>query len=554
MKIKKSLNEAVEDSMKDNNANMHRVKADAVVNPVYKSAVEDDEKASKSFAQVMRGRKKVAKEAKVDNQFANHDMVVKRKTGNRNYAESKKSRVFRKGLFEERQYDLVPSNRKSFYGKAKVVDKGNGEYELRSYDTIVSRAKNGKVTHLGKYSPTTTRHQREFEKQFTEDTKRVSVNKEDMPALNLIVDYYNGKMSLDVLHNRLKRYFGSTMVAYKFLTDHDDLARSIADGTANLTEELTLFKDEQLPNWRGCSNIQFRHNGAWSDPDIIYNGYTFNYWDIEDALWDMFLEDTGYSDSMSDDPQVEKEFNEFCQKEASWYLEEVIDGGYFGDGRHSWHDRYNEGCGRKSKKKSKKMTESIDNDKVVWSSTGTEDYIYSSDRDTLLYDFGANLEEMDVDVDKLTDDELADTIAQYFADPDFDYEDLREGVIPEIEKQCYNDMIWFVGKYQRWDGGRDAVGYFDHVAKGITDVCYPNYDSHSELYTDENGNLWFTEYTHDAPTGGTAMQLFSFKDRNAFDRADTDNEDGADGVYYDSEDPKTVHSWIEKGYLTPIKL
>lgn len=57
-------------------------------------------------------------------------------------------------------------SRKSFYGKAHVIDYGNGVYELQSYDTIVSKCENGKVTHLGKWSNTTTRHQREFEKQY----------------------------------------------------------------------------------------------------------------------------------------------------------------------------------------------------------------------------------------------------------------------------------------------------------------------------------------------------------------------------------------------------
>ena len=60
------------------------------------------------------------------------------------------------------QYDA----RKSFYGKAHVIDHGNGFFQLQSYDTIVSECKNGVVTHLGKWSNTTTRHQREFERQF----------------------------------------------------------------------------------------------------------------------------------------------------------------------------------------------------------------------------------------------------------------------------------------------------------------------------------------------------------------------------------------------------
>lgn len=57
--------------------------------------------------------------------------------------------------------------RKSFYGKAHVIDHENGLLELCSYNTIVSRCENGKVTHLGKWSQTTTRHQKEFEKQFS---------------------------------------------------------------------------------------------------------------------------------------------------------------------------------------------------------------------------------------------------------------------------------------------------------------------------------------------------------------------------------------------------
>lgn len=66
-------------------------------------------------------------------------------------------------------YELKPKydNRKSFYGKAHVIDYENGVVELKSYDTIVSRYANGKVKHLGKWSQTTSRHQREFEKQFS---------------------------------------------------------------------------------------------------------------------------------------------------------------------------------------------------------------------------------------------------------------------------------------------------------------------------------------------------------------------------------------------------
>lgn len=56
--------------------------------------------------------------------------------------------------------------RKSFCGKAQVIDHEDGLIELKSYDTIVSRCKDGKVEDLGKWSQTTSRHQKEFKKQF----------------------------------------------------------------------------------------------------------------------------------------------------------------------------------------------------------------------------------------------------------------------------------------------------------------------------------------------------------------------------------------------------
>lgn len=58
-------------------------------------------------------------------------------------------------------------SRKSFYKKAHVLIYSDGSMDLRSYNTIVShRDPSGHVTHLGKWSQTTTRHQKEFERQF----------------------------------------------------------------------------------------------------------------------------------------------------------------------------------------------------------------------------------------------------------------------------------------------------------------------------------------------------------------------------------------------------
>lgn len=67
----------------------------------------------------------------------------------------------------EARYDA----RQSFYGKAHVIDHGNGRYELQSYDTIVAEVKCGKLIWdaIGRYSTTTNRHIREFIKQYVEE-------------------------------------------------------------------------------------------------------------------------------------------------------------------------------------------------------------------------------------------------------------------------------------------------------------------------------------------------------------------------------------------------
>lgn len=67
-------------------------------------------------------------------------------------------------LFElSARYD----SRKSFYGKAQVLENGN-HLTLFSYGTKVAEMDNGKYISLGYegYSQTTNRHIREFRKQF----------------------------------------------------------------------------------------------------------------------------------------------------------------------------------------------------------------------------------------------------------------------------------------------------------------------------------------------------------------------------------------------------
>ena len=61
-------------------------------------------------------------------------------------------------------FDLMPNdNRKSFYGKAKVYQKGENWFVLKSYDTEVCSIREGKFyRHWAGYSATTMRHVNAF--------------------------------------------------------------------------------------------------------------------------------------------------------------------------------------------------------------------------------------------------------------------------------------------------------------------------------------------------------------------------------------------------------
>lgn len=93
-------------------------------------------------------------------------------------------------------------------------------------------------------------------------------------------------------------------------------------------------------NWRGCPEIEMEYYNHWADPSLIYKGYRFNYYDIESALWDSFLEITGHNDSESGNPEVEAEFNEYVCSEGPAYLDDCIMSGYFEGESKDWRDNY----------------------------------------------------------------------------------------------------------------------------------------------------------------------------------------------------------------------
>lgn len=90
-----------------------------------------------------------------------------------------------------------------------------------------------------------------------------------------------------------------------------------------------------MANYRGATNVEFISHGAWNDPELVYDGKSFNYWDIEDALWSEFCEITKDETGLtiyqieSDMEKFEPMFDEYVQDNVVCYLEDVIFGGYF---------------------------------------------------------------------------------------------------------------------------------------------------------------------------------------------------------------------------------
>lgn len=101
---------------------------------------------------------------------------------------------------------------------------------------------------------------------------------------------------------------------------------------------------DNLPNWYGFVNgVKFKNNGPMSDPELIYNGRSFNYWDIECGLYEMFRDylreefpGDEYLESVDYDTSTEdSHFTDWLENNnetITGYFDDVISGGYFNEG------------------------------------------------------------------------------------------------------------------------------------------------------------------------------------------------------------------------------
>lgn len=289
-------------------------------------------------------------------------------------------KMHKKALVEKPVYGLEPryDARKSFYGKAQVDtgDKGD-KNKLYSYNTLVAEIKDGKPVVYGTYSQTTLRHIKDWLKQngFKADTSKqimadYGVKDEAChgrkPIKESSVEIFrndNGKEYTVVERSRsgknaLLNRGGQWIIAWNCPKDSGSWGQGhyfFDEDEAREWWNKKYIKESKSPmkiskkslkeGWRG-TDLEIVSHGSWGDPDLVYHDdedgedYVFNYWDIENGLWDMFLDETGHKDSESDNPEVEAEFDKYVQDNHGWYLSDVIAGGYFDEGSYSWHDRY----------------------------------------------------------------------------------------------------------------------------------------------------------------------------------------------------------------------
>ena len=202
-----------------------------------------------------------------------------------------------------------------------------------------------------------------------------------------------------------------------------------------------------------------------------------------------------------------------------------------------------------------------ENKNLVWSSDAQQDYYFGMDKDELINEIESMGEVEDFlrirgydDIEEADEDELRSFLLP--DDIDLDYEDFTESIMPMIKEQCANDTLVLWGKAANWRGAYDAGAVID--VDDFVNYIYPDYDAISRIYSD-NGNLYYVQYSHDTPTGGDTMYLYSFKSDELYDNAcricDSKDDNGDVewlGEFKDDAGYAETAKAIELGYLTPV--
>lgn len=64
----------------------------------------------------------------------------------------------------------------------------------------------------------------------------------------------------------------------------------------------------------GIYGIQYINHGAWADPELVWHGKSFNYYDVENPLWFAYKEECEEKDKRPD--VLGNEFDVWVKKNA----------------------------------------------------------------------------------------------------------------------------------------------------------------------------------------------------------------------------------------------
>lgn len=138
-------------------------------------------------------------------------------------------------------------SRASFYKKAKVVTKDNGDEELYSYGTHVGGMRNGKPYTKGTWSQTTSRHQKEYFKQKGYDPKEVELEE----GKKLEEDKYS-----DELFTRIEEALIDAGFEVERFTDAGVMTYNLGwvlDGKYQLEVNGSYLDEENLEEGKECN-------------------------------------------------------------------------------------------------------------------------------------------------------------------------------------------------------------------------------------------------------------------------------------------------------------
>lgn len=99
--------------------------------------------------------------------------------------------------------------------------------------------------------------------------------------------------------------------------------------------------------WHGCKYVMFGYYNDYADPDLLYKGYVFNCYDVEDAMYEDFYSE--FADALDDEiawcgeetakKHAEEAFDRYVRENADSYFDDAIANGYFHGDSKSWHDK-----------------------------------------------------------------------------------------------------------------------------------------------------------------------------------------------------------------------